>query len=42
MRQMLDGMRVGRVSGSDDESGDSGDGSDGKDEHLHAPDKTGI
>ena len=34
MRQMSSSMKVGRMSGSDDESGDS----DGEDEHLHAPD----
>ena len=34
MRWLLSGMNVGRMSGSDDESGDS----DGEDEHLHAPD----
>ena len=35
MRQMSSSMKVGRMSGSDDESGDSSDDNDGEDEHLH-------
>ena len=42
MRWLLSGMNVGRMSGSDDESGDSGGGSDGEDVHQHTPDETDV
>ena len=42
MRLVLSGLKVGRTSCGDDESGDNGDDNDGEDECLHALDETGV